>query len=101
MIPTWTYWLMGFVAFAAAAARLIHYWSAGRSVASPFLESRKRDEIARRMLGAQQRFREGADPTWEDDLNDALHSPPTDFEENGPEMIYPGMEKMPETWDER
>ena len=93
-----TFWLVAGVMAAAFAARAIHFFSVGSGLAAPFFESAKRDQIAQRTLDARARFRNASEPTFEDDLNDALRSPaPLPLEEE-PDLYPPGMERMPETW---
>ena len=90
-MPGWTLWLIGFVAFAAAVARLVHFWDAGRSLAAPSRAKSREASLRHATENVRQRFREGADPTWEDDLNDALRTPTLD---DGPEMVLPGVESL-------
>ena len=92
-----TFWLVVFVAGAAALARILHIVSAGSSVLSGFRQASREDALERASLDAQQRFRDGYAPTMEDDLADALRSTPFS-PDDGPEMIAPGMEAMPDTW---
>ena len=61
------------------------------------MNDRLRRQIDQAAANARQRFREGADPTWEDDLNDALHSSSASFDDDR-EYALPGLEKMPESW---
>ncbi|MEM1057111.1 MAG: hypothetical protein AAGI52_16445 [Bacteroidota bacterium] len=93
-----TFWMVAFVMLAAFVARAIHFFSVGRSLSNPFIESTRRDKMAARQLNAQARFRAGETGSFQDDLNDALRPPATLSEDDGPELYLPGMEKMPETW---
>ncbi|MEM6326108.1 MAG: hypothetical protein AAF791_03225 [Bacteroidota bacterium] len=96
-LPLWTYWLLGFVGLAAAAAWWFHIGLVAQTVFfKPFRQADRLNRQDAIMDRTRQHFREGADPTWEDDLNDALRSP-AGFEDE-PKMTLPGLEAMPDTW---
>lgn len=96
-LPTWTYWLLGFVALAAAAAWWIHVGDAvKRILVDPWRQADRLQSEEQILDRTRRRFREGADPTWQDDLNDSLRSGAGSFDEDdGPDLYLPGIESLP------
>ncbi|HIG73761.1 MAG TPA: hypothetical protein EYQ24_04035 [Bacteroidetes bacterium] len=96
-LPTWTYWLLGFVAFAAAAAWWIHVGDTLKHVLlNPWRRAGRLQSEEQILDRTRRRFHEGADPTWQDDLNDSLRSSAGFFgEDDGPDLYLPGVESLP------